>query len=93
MGWPYDPCLWRDGAVPAKKTYAAVAKTISQFEPVTMLADPAVSGGGCWLLHSGRRLSLLTCACSAHHQATDHPSHPCCRPLPRRASTCQMRPT
>ncbi len=42
MGWPYDPCLWRDGAVPAKKTYAAVATTISQFEPVTMLADPAV---------------------------------------------------
>ena len=32
MGWPYDKYLWRDNALPAKKQYAAVAKTISQFE-------------------------------------------------------------
>lgn len=29
-------------AVPAKRQYAAVAKAISQFEPVTMLTDPSV---------------------------------------------------
>jgi agmatine deiminase len=42
MGWPYDKYLWRDNALPAKRQYAAVAKTISQFEPVTMWADPSV---------------------------------------------------
>ena len=42
MGWPYDKYLWLDNALPAKKQYAAVAKTISQFEPVTMWADPSV---------------------------------------------------
>jgi hypothetical protein len=30
-------------AKPAKKQYAAVAKAISQFEPVTMWADPSVA--------------------------------------------------
>ena len=30
MGWPYDKYLWREDALPAKKQYAAVAKTISQ---------------------------------------------------------------
>jgi agmatine/peptidylarginine deiminase len=43
MGWPYDKYLWRDNALPAKRQYAAVAKTISQFEPVTMWADPSVA--------------------------------------------------
>eukprot|EP00878_Enallax_costatus_P012741 GHUV01013305.1.p1 GENE.GHUV01013305.1~~GHUV01013305.1.p1 ORF type:complete len:444 (+),score=149.21 GHUV01013305.1:397-1728(+) len=43
MGWPYDKYLWRENALPAKKQYAAVAKTISQFEPVTMWADPSVA--------------------------------------------------
>lgn len=42
MGWPYDKYLWRGDALPAKKQYAAVAKAISQFEPVTMLTDPSV---------------------------------------------------
>ena len=43
MGWPYSPYLWRDGAKPAQQQYAAIAKAISQFEPVWMFADPAVS--------------------------------------------------
>jgi agmatine deiminase len=30
-------------AKPAKRQYAAVAKAISQFEPVTMWADPSVA--------------------------------------------------
>lgn len=42
MGWPDDPCLWRDNAKPAQQQYAAVAKTISQFEPVTMFANKEV---------------------------------------------------
>lgn len=43
MGWPYDGSLWRDGAKPAQEQYANVAKAISQFEPLIMFADPAVS--------------------------------------------------
>jgi hypothetical protein len=39
--------LWGGGgaarAKPAKRQYAAVAKAISQFEPVTMWADPSVA--------------------------------------------------
>lgn len=40
MGWPYSPYLWRDNAKPAQAQYAAIAKAISQFEPVWMFADP-----------------------------------------------------
>lgn len=36
MLWPERPDNWRDGAKPAQRAYAAVAKTISRFEPVTM---------------------------------------------------------
>ena len=40
MGWPYDGNLWRDNAKPAQAQYAAIAKAISQFEPLTMFAHP-----------------------------------------------------
>lgn len=40
MGWPYDGGLWRDNAKPAQEQYANVAKAISEFEPLIMLADP-----------------------------------------------------
>lgn len=43
MGWPYSGYLWRENAAPAQREYAAIAKAISQFEPVTMFADPDVS--------------------------------------------------
>lgn len=36
MLWPERPDNWRDGAKPAQKAYANVAKAISEFEPVTM---------------------------------------------------------
>ena len=36
MIWPERPDVWRDGAKPAQKSYANVAKAIIQFEPVTM---------------------------------------------------------
>lgn len=40
MAWPYRPELWHD-LESAQIGYANVAKAISQFEPVTMLVDPA----------------------------------------------------
>ena len=39
MGWPDSGYLWRDGAKPAQAQYAAVAKAISEFEPLTMFAN------------------------------------------------------
>ena len=39
MGWPDSPYLWRENAKPAQEQYTAVAKAISQFEPLTMLAN------------------------------------------------------
>ena len=42
MGWPDSPYLWRENAKPAQEQYAAVAKAISQFEPLIMLTNPEV---------------------------------------------------
>ena len=41
MIWPERPDNWRDGAKPAQEAYANVARAISQFEPVTMIASAA----------------------------------------------------
>ena len=41
MIWPERPDNWRDGAKPAQKAYADVARAISAFEPVTMLVSAA----------------------------------------------------
>lgn len=40
MLWPERPDNWRDGAKPAQKAFAEIAKAIRQFEPVTVLASP-----------------------------------------------------
>lgn len=40
MGFPTSGYLWREMAKPAQAQYAAVAKAISQFEPVKMVASP-----------------------------------------------------
>ena len=41
MLWPERPDNWRDGAKPAQRVFAEVAKAISEFEPVTVCASPA----------------------------------------------------
>ncbi len=43
MGWPDSGYLWRDDAKPAQEQYAEIAKAISQFEPVVMMANPEVN--------------------------------------------------
>lgn len=40
MLWPHRPDNWRDGAKPAQKTFAKVAKAIAEFEPVTVCVKP-----------------------------------------------------
>jgi hypothetical protein len=70
MGWPDSGYLWRDGAKPAQAQYAAVAKAISEFEPLTMFANAGEArrdagpcmfilllvGDVCWAIH-------CSCAC------------------------------
>ena len=41
MCWPERTDNWRNGAKPAQKAYAEVAKAISEFAPVTMLVSAA----------------------------------------------------
>ena len=42
MAWPCRPETWPDGAFDAAtEAYAEVARSISRFEPVTMVCDPA----------------------------------------------------
>ncbi|MDD3220272.1 MAG: agmatine deiminase [Lachnospiraceae bacterium] len=41
MIWPERPDNWRDGAKPAQEAFAAVAKAIREFEPITVLASSA----------------------------------------------------
>ena len=45
MGWPERPDNWREGAVHAQRAFVAVATAISQFEPVTVCANPGQVGG------------------------------------------------
>lgn len=40
MAWPCRADLWGDDLEAARSTYADVAEAISEFEPVTMLANP-----------------------------------------------------
>ena len=40
MLWPHRPDNWRDGAKPAQRAYADVARAIARFEPVTIGARP-----------------------------------------------------
>lgn len=41
IGWPHRTDTWAHGAKPAQKQYAAIARAISQFTPVTMCANEA----------------------------------------------------
>ena len=40
MLWPHRPDNWRDGAKPAQKAFAEVARAIARFEPVIIGAKP-----------------------------------------------------
>ena len=57
MAWPYRPDLWGDALGPMQKGYATVANTISEFEPVTMLAAPSDVGNARNLC--GDKVSIL----------------------------------
>ncbi len=50
MAWPCRAALWGDGLNEARNAYAAVARAIAEFEPVTMVAraaDAARAGALC----------------------------------------------
>ncbi|GGT19376.1 agmatine/peptidylarginine deiminase [Nonomuraea spiralis] len=44
MAWPTREELWRGGLEAARAEYAAVARAIAEFEPVTMVAAPGQGG-------------------------------------------------
>lgn len=41
IGWPHRTDTWAHGAKPAQKQYAAIARAIAEFTPVTMCANEA----------------------------------------------------
>ena len=41
MGWPHRTDTWAHGAKPAQRQYAAIARAIAEFTPVTMCANEA----------------------------------------------------
>ena len=41
MGWPHRTDTWAHGAKPAQRQYAAIARAIAEFTPVTMCANQA----------------------------------------------------
>ena len=43
MAWPCRDAVWGDGLAAARQAYAAVARAIAAFEPVTMLAPRALA--------------------------------------------------
>jgi hypothetical protein len=65
MAWPVRPDVWRAGVAPARAAFVNVIKAISEFEPVTVIADPAVVRGGGWqaggarMAHAWRRMHAV----------------------------------
>jgi agmatine deiminase len=57
MAWPCRAELWGERMAAARQTYAEVAKTIAQFEPVTMIARPDLTAEAS--LQCGQGISVL----------------------------------
>lgn len=57
MAWPCRPELWGERIGQARQAYAEIAKTIAQFEPVTMIARPDLTAEAS--LHCGQGVSVL----------------------------------
>jgi hypothetical protein len=66
MAWPKRPDVWRAGAAPARKAFLDVIAAISQFEPVTIIADPTVVGP--WGRGGRRRSASGGAGCSMRAQ-------------------------
>jgi agmatine deiminase len=57
MAWPCRTELWGERMAAARKAYAEVAKTIVQYEPVTMIARPDLAAEAS--VHCGQGISVL----------------------------------
>jgi hypothetical protein len=82
MAWPKRPDVWRAGAGPARKAFTDVILAISEFEPVTVIADPTVvrCGGG-WA--GGGLGQNEGAAAAAGARCRRRPAHPAAAPAPR----------
>lgn len=54
--WPERPDNWRNGAKPAQKVFTEVAKAISEFEPVTVIASRSQYGNARHMLPENIRV-------------------------------------
>ena len=88
IGWPGGPdekYLWREGGKPAEAQYADVAATISQFEPVQLLANPGqVEGTEIAALHLVIKNQSHCCSTVIMYMmivlrwtSNPHPTRPC----------------
>ena len=57
MAWPCRTELWGERMAAARKAYAGVAKTIAQYEPVTVIARPELAADAS--VHCGQGISVL----------------------------------
>ena len=57
MAWPCRPELWGERMVAARQAYAEIAKSILQYEQVTMIARPGLAAEAS--LHCGQGISVL----------------------------------
>ncbi len=60
MAWPCRDDLWGEGLAAAREAYARVARTIAEFEPVTMIVRPELVAEASLLL--GKGISILPMA-------------------------------
>lgn len=60
LAWPCRTSLWGEHLDEAKRTYAAIAQAIAEFEPVTVLARPDLTADAS--LHCGKGISVLPMA-------------------------------
>jgi agmatine deiminase len=57
MAWPCRPDLWGEHLAGAQQAYADIARTIAEFEPVTMIARPDLTAEAS--LRCGQGISVL----------------------------------
>lgn len=59
MLWPHRPDNWRDGAKPAQKAFANVAKAIAEFEPVTVCVKPEDYAAARYVLEDEENIQVI----------------------------------
>ena len=59
MLWPHRADNWRDGAKPAQRVYANVARAIAQFEPVNVCVNPEDYASAQYVLGEEKNITVI----------------------------------